>query len=287
MVAAASERTGLPADQFDAIHIGTLRDKPPQGMGEIAVRRCARQPTQNSGVRAELVRAEAALGIDDMIAVADHLDLAVADLSCLTEIVEAGVAARAFLLRGALAAEEGRDADARGEIRTALGFDGKVNWPPGYPVSGQSMVAEEVGNDQRHTVTAVPDPGLGPWVDGHEIVDEVALTEGLHLLQHSGPKGIRSAWLVVGGAGTVVVPEKFQAPILDAFVDPSTRSDLEHLIAAAVEDFEAAYVAHQDGLWLVVAGESGPSTSELVAAVIPEPEPEPEPTKKKKGKKQK
>ena len=283
LIAEASSRTGLPADQFEAIDIGKLREESPHGMGEIAVRRCARQPTDNSGVRAELVRAEAALGIDDLIATADHLDLAVAALGCLTEIVEANVTARTFLLRGALAAEEGREDDARGEIRTALAFDDKVNWPPGYPVAGQSMVAEEVDNQLRHTVTAVPDPGLGPWVDGHEIADQVALTEGLHLLQHSGPKGVRSAWLVVGGVGTVVVPEKFQAPILDAFVDPATRSDLEHLLAAVIDDFEAAYVAHQGGLWLVV---TGPETSELQPAVIPEPEPEPEPTKKgKKGKK--
>ncbi len=281
LIAAASERSGLPVDQLTAIDVGKLRTKPPQGLGDIAVRRCARQPTQNSAVRAELVRAEAALGIDDMIATADHLDLAVAELSCLTEVVDAAVAARAFLLRGALAAEGGSEDEARGEIRTALGFDAVINWPPGYPVSGQSLVVQELDNPVRHTVNAVPDTGLGPWVDGVEIVDKADLTEGLHLLQYSGPKGIRSAWLVVGGPGTVVVPEKFQAPVLDAFIDAATRSDLEHLLTAAIDGFEAAYVAHMDGLWLVVSDESGPSTTELAPAVIPEPEPEPEPTKKK------
>ena len=284
LTAEASSKSGLPADQLDAIDIAKLRDHPPQSLGQIAVRRCAREATQNSGVRAELVRAEAALGADDLIGAADHLDLAVSALSCLTEVVESAVAARTFLLRGALSAEEGREEDARGEIRTALAFDSKVNWPPGYPVSGQSLVVEEIENAVRHPVAAVPDPGLGPWIDGTEVADTTQLTEGLHLFQHSSPKGIRSAWLVVAGPGTVVVPEKFQAPVLDAFLDAETRSDLEYLLNATIEDFEAAYVTHMHGLWLVVANPNGPSTSELTAAVIPEPEPLPEPLKKK-GKK--
>ena len=285
LTAEASERTGLPADQFTAVDVGVLRQKPPQGLGEIAVRRCARQPSQNSAVRAELVRAEAALGVDDLMATTDHLDLAVAELGCLSEVVEASVAARVFLLRGALIAESGRPDEARGEIRTSLAFDAKINWPSGYPVSGQALVAEEAGNPTRHPVAAVPDPGLGPWIDGAEVQDSAELSEGLHLFQYGGPKGIRSAWLVVGGAGSIVVPEKFQAPVLAPFAKADTRADLERLLAGSIDAFEAAYVAHAGGLWLVVAEGAGASTTELVAPPPPPPPPEPEPTKKRDKKK--
>ncbi|MFT4622774.1 MAG: hypothetical protein ACI8PZ_001430 [Myxococcota bacterium] len=283
-IAAASERSGLPADQLTAVAVSGLLSSPPTAVGDTVVRRCARGPARMTDVSVELVRAEAALGSSDAVRTLDHLDLAVAQLGCLTEVADADRVALGFLLRGAMAAELGEPEAARGEIRTALAFDADVDWPPGYPVAGQALLAEELSGTERHQVRVVPDDtGAGPWVDGREVEGEVSLTPGLHLVQYGSKRGLQTAWLVVDGASALVVPDRFGPPVLDAFLEPATRADVALLLAATLPNFEAAYVAHRGGLWLVVSADGGASVEELVPGE-PLPVPEVEPTGKK-GKK--
>jgi hypothetical protein len=218
-----------------------------------------------SDVRVELVRADAAVAQGDLIRMFDHLDLAVAQLGCLTEVAYPSEVALGFLLRGALAAEQGDEDAARSEIRTALAFDADVIWPPGYPIAGQSIVPDELANPDRHSIRVVPnDTGAGPWVDGQELTDATTLTEGLHLVQYGSRSGLQSAWLVVDGPTTFVVPDRFTAPVLDRFLDAEARDETALLLAATLDDFEAAYVAHRGGLWLVVATDDSASVQELV-----------------------
>ncbi len=285
-VAAAAERTGLPADQLTAIDVSTLLDEPPSALGKGVVRRCARTPARMTDVRTQLVRADAAVAEGDAVSVFDHLDLALAQLGCLTEVADPDEVALGFLLRGALAAEQGDTEAAQSEIRTALAFDADVVWPPGYPVAGQEILAAELTDQIRHDVRVVPDDtGAGPWVDGAEVGETTPLAEGLHLIQYGSRQGLQSAWMVVDGPAALVVPDRFPARVLDTFLDAEAHQEAALLLAAALDDFEAAYVAHRDGLWLVVAESAGASVEELVAGeplpvVVEQPEPEP---KGKKG----
>ena len=62
----------------------------------------------------------------------------------------------------------------------------------------------------------------------------MALSPGLHLAQHQSPRGLQTAWVVVGGDATLVVPQSFRRPILERMADPETRPEVEALLAAAL-----------------------------------------------------
>lgn len=268
-----SERTGLPVDQLEVVPLSTLLDDPPQALGDAVMRRCVGEPTRMEAVRADLVRAEAAWTRRDRVAAFDHLDLAVAQLGCLGELVDRAVAARTFLLRGALLAERGEADAALGELRTALAFDPELAWTGAFPVEGQVLLAEQRAQPDELTVRVVPaGTSSGPWVDGRTVGGDgaaVAVGPGLHLAQHPSAAGIRSAWLVVGGDTTLVLPGGFRRPVLEALADPTLRPPVQDLLQATLPGFHAAYVSHQGWLWLLTLADGQIETTELVAPPPP------------------
>jgi hypothetical protein len=287
VVAAVSSRTGLPNTQLDAIPLDTLLDAPPQALGGAVVRRCTKGPTQNAAVESEVVRAEAALVVNkDPVGAMDHLDLAVAELGCLGELVDTKIAAKVFLMRGTLGEEEGT---ARGEMRTALAFEREIVWYDKLPEAGQKLLEEERTNPATHRLDVAPaSSSSGPWLDGRAVVVGslgTTVQQGLHLVQYGTSTGIRSAWLVVGGDASLVIPGSFRRPVLERFAQKEAWPEVQALVAAAIPDFFAAYVSHGGGLWLVSKDEGVVSTTEIAAP--PPPPPEPEEGKGKKGKKEK
>lgn len=287
--AQVAARTGLPTSQLDATPLRDLLAQPPQALGDAVMRRCTSGPGQMTGVQSELVRAEAAWSAGQPLTALDHLDLAVAQLGCLGELVDPAVAARVFLLRGALEADADRIDAARGEFRTALAFSPDLAWDSRFPPAGAIVLVEEQAGVPAFGIGVVPaGTSSGPWVDGRTIGgggDRVAVSPGLHLAQYPTAQGIRSAWMVVGGDTTLVLPGSFREPILERIADAETRPPLERLLQATIPRFSAAYVAHGGGVWLVaLEGDA------LVTSVVAEPPPpviEDESTKGKKKKKAK
>lgn len=282
-VATVAARTGLPAAQLEAMSLVELRERPPAVLGEAVLRRCTGQPATNADVRAELARAEVALAEDDMVAVTDHLDLAVARMSCLSEVVDGPAVARVFLLRGGIAAEAGRADEARGELVTALAFDPRVLWPTGYPSEGSTLLAEVAAAPVDAALTVAPRPTSGPWLDGRERTWPVEVRGGLHLAQHSARTGLATAWLVVGGAASWVLPEALSPSALDRFVE-GEQLPLSRALLAVHPDEPAAYVVHQGGVWLVLREAPEPAVQQLVAPDKPDDE-APSDGGKRKGKK--
>ena len=187
LLASVSEHTGLAAAELDAMPLDELLAAPPQALGDAVMRRCAGGPTELETVRAELVRAEAAGQQGDHLGAQDHLDLAVANLGCLGELVDTRVAARIFMLRGAIEAEQGDTEAARGELRTALAFAPDLAWDLSMPGEGQPLLIEERATPAALQVRVVPaGTSSGPWVDGRTLQgkgDRVAVASGLHLAQ--------------------------------------------------------------------------------------------------------
>jgi hypothetical protein len=286
--ASVAEMTGLPDDQLDAVPLDRLLVSPPQLLGDAVMRRCSGQPTTMAVVHADLQRAEAAWARRDAPNAIDQLDLAVAALGCLSEIVERPTAARIFLLRGELELESQNPDGARSELRTAIAFAPDASLPAGG-ADASMLLEEERAVEPSATVAIVPTgTGAGPWIDGRDPVGgtgEMLVAPGLHLAQHGTPQGVRSAWLLVGADSTLVVPGNFRRPVLDAILDPETRRPVERLVAAALPDFVAAYVSHEQGLWLVSLEDGVVSTTEIAAP--PPPPPPPEDPKKGKNKNKK
>jgi hypothetical protein len=284
VVEAVAARTGLPADQLDAIALSELMQRAPEAVGGAVMRRCTRSPSQVALANAELARAEAAWVKGDAALAMDHLDMAVAMLGCLSELVDARTAAKVFLLRGALQAVDAPDV-ASGEVRTALALNPDLEWDDRYPENGLPVLVAQ--RKVEPSIELAPAPAVsaaGPWLDGVKLAEPREVAEGLHLAQYSGPGGIQSAWLVVASPATLVVPTSYRRPVLETLVDAAAHPEVAALLAAAVPEFEVGYASWNDGLWLVSAEESGLVTTEI-APPTPPPPPE-EPGKKgKKGKK--
>ncbi len=264
VVAAVASRTGLPADQLEALPLDQLLKAAPEALGEAVLRRCTREGTRGDLIRSELARAESAFAGGDRGGAQDHLDLAVAQLGCLVELPDARVAARVFLLRAALVADADAEV-ARGELRTALAFEPDLAWDDRYPESGRALLDEVRAAGTAATLSIVPDTATsGPWIDGREAPDEgVKVGQGLHLAQYSGPTGVASGWLLVGGDCALVLPGAYRRPILGPIADAATRGPVEALLEATIPEIEAAYVAWSGGLWLVSDDGSGLSTIEI------------------------
>jgi hypothetical protein len=286
-VAAVAANTGLPSTQLASTRLDTLLAAPPDVLGDAVMRRCTQSTSTGSEVSAEVARAEAAWARSDRIGTMDHLDLAVAHAGCLSELVERGPAARAFRLRAEVALAHGEAEAARGELRTALAFEPQLAWADGRVPEGGAELLQDLRSGETSEVRLLPtSSATGPWIDGRTAAGALTLSEGLHLLQYSSSVGIRSAWVVVGGPATLVVPTGYRRPVIERVEDDARRSELEALIAAAVPEFYAAYVVHEGGVWLVADdGAGNVTTTPIAAPAEPEPVPEDEGKGRKRRKK--
>ncbi len=263
-----AQRTGLPAEQLEAVALQELLESPPQALGRAVMRHCAGELTDMSAVRTELVRAEGAWSRGEVGEAMDHADLGVAAAGCLRELAETATLSRLFLLRGALAAAGGDADQARAELSSALAFEPDLDWVESFPAAGAAELAELRLEPLELALTVVPGGGSGgPWLDSRPVAErgeQRPIRPGLHLAQATGSGGIRSAWLVVEGEATLVLPGSYRQPVLERLADPDTRGEVEALLQATLPDFRAAYVASGGGLWLVTAEDGDIQTTELL-----------------------
>lgn len=274
VLALVAARTGLPLEALTAWPLNRLLDGPPMVLGDAVLRRCTSQPhrtegsgTQNNTVKAEWVRATAAWSARaDAFATDDHLDLAVATLGCLNELVDVGVASEVFALRGAAAASSGNVDASRYELRTALNFRPDLLWSSLNPVSGAQDL-EVVRAEAGRVALAVTPDGVpsGPWLDGIVLTDGMSVRPGLHLFQTSTGSGFETSWVTVGGDVEFVIPASFPPGILGTLHTDATRAQMLSLLRARFPDFSAAYVSHQGGLWLLVSEAGSLTMTELTA----------------------
>ena len=262
-----ASRTGLPTSQLDSVSLSTLLEEPPQALGA-ALRHCAGTPNRSADVRADLVRAEAAWAEGERRKAMDHLDLAMAHIGCLEELAEPAVVARVFLLRGSMIAAADQLPEAVVELRSALAFSPELTWDPDFPAEGEGALIEARVVENPVALDVAPaGTGSGPWVNGAAVKTTArSVSPGLHLVQSPASPGIRSAWLVVKGDATLVIPASYRRPVLERMADPAQRSEVELLLLASFPDLPAVYVASEGGVWLVTLSPEGASTTELVSA---------------------
>lgn len=279
IVASVAERTGMAVADLAPTPLEELLDAGAMAFGDAELRPCAREATTMSVVEADLARAEEAFGARDKAAALDLVDAALAGLGCLSEVAAPRAAAKGFLLRALLLAEQGDDEGARHEVRTALALDPEASWPSGGTLDGEVLLAAERDSDAAATLALSPPAGAsGPWIDGHQVPPGTAsltLAPGLHLAQHEAAGAVQSAWVLVGEQATLVWPPAFQRPVLERMADPDTRAEVEQLVVAGLEGASTAYVVSGEGLWLVTTDEEGILTIELSKAAEPERAPQP------------
>ena len=283
-LAYVAERTGLPVTQLTAWPLGEVLEASPEALGDAVLRRCSREVTDPEAVRTDVARAEAAWLARDIITTMDHLDLAVSRLGCLGGVVDSKVAGRAFQLRGAQMAAQGDIEGGAGEFATALALDPELTWEEELPDAGRVMFAEALLKDAAATLRALP-VGLpsGPWLNGRALSQPTAVAPGLHLFQYATPRGVRSAWVSVGGDATLVIPHSHRRPVLERLAEgPASASEVGALLQAAIPDLTGAYVTHREGLWLLTVEDGLVSTTELQPMKPDEPEVPETPKERKK-----
>lgn len=297
--AEAAKGTGLPADQLEPVALDQLLQRPAGATGGATLRHCAGAPTTGAAVRAHLQRADVALRAGDSVAAADHLDLGLTALGCLGERVEPPVAARLFLLRGALAAARGAPEVAQDELRTALSFAPSLAWDSALPGDGALLEAERAAHFACAAPPSCPSGAplrvapaarsAGPWLDGRALpAGELAAPAppGLHLLQVASTAGLRSAWLTLSGPATVALPGAYRRPITpqgqSAGAPPQAQmDDLRALLGATLPGAGAAYLLAGGGLWLVGLDPAAPAAEGLTTLRAP-PAPAPADEKKRR-----
>jgi len=275
VLAQVTGRTGLPADQLTPVAFRDLIAGPPATRGAAVLRHCASDPVDMTMLRTELARAEAAWQQSTPHTAMDHLDLAVAWMSCLTALAEPAPLARLFLLRGALLAEDGQTEAALDELNTALSFQPVLEWDPSFPAAGEELLAQALSSEVHHTISLTPDgSSSGPWLDGHLSVGRtVAVRSGLHLVQAASTAGIRSAWLIVRQDADLIIPTSYQRSSLSWVTSAEDRDALLALLQASHSDLIAAYIAFEGGLWLMTSDGEEPRLTQLEAPPAPPPAP--------------
>ncbi len=293
---AVARRTGLPEDQLDPLPLSRVLEASPNARGDGVLRRCSTAAVERDPIRADYARAKAAWVNGDRFRAMDQLDLAVSKIGCLSQVVDPEVAARVFLLRGALNATDDTvdPATSRGELRTAIEFVRDLAFDDSLPEDARPVfdaVRAEVADadsGELATLSVVPSRTVsGPWVDGRQVVGSMDLRPGLHLFQYSSAEGVRSGWLSLGGAAEVVLPGQVRGPVLERMVEAEGHALVGALLDVAVEPLTAAYVLHGGGLWLLSKGDSGIDVTVIASADAPKAPAESDETEKKKKKKKK
>ena len=277
---AAAAVAGLPVDQLEPVSLPLLLQRPAGALGDATLRHCAGSPTSGAVVRAHVQRADLAVRSGATAEAADHLDLGLTALGCLGERVEPAVAARLFLMRGALAAADGQTEVARGELRTALSFVPQLAWDAALPGTAELLQAERAAHMDCPTAPScaggaplrvLPSArSAGPWLDGRALAagaDPTPVPPGLHLLQVAGTGGLRSAWLTVRGESSVVLPDALRRPLTPGAGGPTDA--LRGLLALTLPGVSAAYVWADGGMWLVELDPAVPDRAALTTLQAP------------------
>ena len=270
-----SGRTGLPGDQLDLIAFRDLIASPPAALGSAVMRHCAAEPIEMTALRTELSRAEGSWRLHDPQTAMDHLDLAVAWMSCLTVLAEPAPLARLFLLRGALLAQRDAAEEALDEMNTALAFDPELTWDDSFPAEGEAVLTTARASDIANQISLTP-PGTtsGPWLDGHLAQGEsIAVRSGLHLIQVASPAGLRSAWLFVRQDAALVIPTGYHRSDLTRIASIEGDDPLLTLLQGSFSDLAAAYIASAGGLWLVTVEDGEISVIPLESPPVEAPPP--------------
>ncbi|MDG1479036.1 MAG: hypothetical protein P8R54_05560 [Myxococcota bacterium] len=270
-----SGRTGLPGDQLELIAFRDLIASPPATLGAAVMRHCAAEPIEMTTLRTELSRAEGSWRLHDPQTAMDHLDLAVAWMSCLTVLAEPAPLARLFLLRGSLLAQEGAVEASLDEMNTALAFDSTLVWDDSFPPEGEAVLMAARSSDIANQITLTP-PGTtsGPWLDGHLAQGaSIAVRSGLHLIQVASTAGLRSAWLFVRQDAALVIPTGYHRSDLTRIATIEDDDPLFTLLQGSFSDLAAAYIASGGGLWLVTVEDGEMAVTLLENPPVEEPPP--------------
>lgn len=195
----------------------------------------------NDALRALVEKIEGHVSYEQWTETSEASAAAIGALPCLTESIDAKVAARLFFLNGISATARSDFRAARDAYLRALAFAPDLPWDETFTPDWQpTFDAARADHGALKSTAVVLGPGVDPsaelWVDGRSVVasaGRIELTEGLHLVQTIQPRVLttevrarldRKAAVLVPSAVEPGVVEDASDPAVQAYLDPIVDS---------------------------------------------------------------
>lgn len=242
-VAAVARSTGRVEWELEPAQIADGAVAPRAELtGSPAPASCA-APTTSAAVHAAVSRAEARVVAAEWGPAAAELDGGIVAIGCLTDPVEASIAARLFLLDGAVYAMSGDPSRAQRSFRQAITFQSGLPWDAVLPVDARvpfDAIAAEVRPSVHIALgTGVADPS-SVFIDGRPagaVSGGFDVVAGPHVLQVIAPTIATLAVDVAPGAAlTLTVPAALDADAVTRAGDPAVRAAITAVIVRSYPD---------------------------------------------------
>jgi hypothetical protein len=257
-VVQVAAHAGLPPDSLRAMSLTELtatRSTLVVGGRAIA---CAGSPSTNADVKAAAETAAGDVAYMDYEQAKTHADAAATALGCLSEPIDADVAAEVFVQRG-LAAFYANDAvGARAAFAQANRLHPGLVWDVRYGAGPKEVFdasLADVSGAAVH-VKLVPNPGrVGILIDGRRAVGETYVSPGEHVVQlvGSAPQTVRVV-IDPGTDASIMLPRAVGSEAAAWVVDEAGRADLSGALGGMLGAGVTVYVVHGPRTFRVVAG---------------------------------
>ncbi len=253
-----AEQGGVPADALRPVSMTELvSGRPASLQGGGTLRPCTGTPTTNAVVKRSLDLAAGAVAYMEFGSARAALDTAMADVSCLSEPVDAALAARTWFLAGIVADAAGDAAGSRAAFLQAHAFQPGLAWDENFAPAARPVfdaAAAEQKSAATVSVTLLPAAPVVPLrVDGRTVVPQdgrVPIPSGIHLLQ-VGDTPVTTYRLDVTAStpGTLVLTPLLDASALSWAGDGERRGALAGVLQGALGTDGSAYVVTDTVLW--------------------------------------
>jgi len=259
----AAGATGLPPAELSGITLAELiGGGAPRASGLLALEPCTGTPTAMAQIRDAAARAQGDLNYGRFPKASTVLAGARFALGCLTDPVNAAIAARVFYLSAIVDFEAGDERQAHVDFHQAALLQPDITWDEAFaPDNGKALfdaAVARVAKDGTAALQVYPLPlGEAVVVDGKPAPADtllVTLPAGRHLLQVGAPA--RTAWIELAASqdATLLFPADLSADALTWMDDPSRRTQVNTVLATLTSAGTPLVVVDGEHVWRGTTG---------------------------------
>lgn len=270
-VAQVAAHTGLAADTLRPLSLTELTaTRAPTVTGGRAIP-CAGAPSTNAQVKAAADTAAGDVAYMDYEQAKTHADAAAAALGCLSEPIDADVAAEVFVQRGLASFFAGDKGAARAAFAQANRLRPGLPWDARYGAGPKEVFDASLADVSGAAVHVRLVPGasrVAVAIDGRRAVGELYVSPGEHIVQLVGPSPSTTRVVIDPGAeASIMLPQGVGAGAAAWAVDEAGRTELSGALAGLLGSGVTVYVVHGPRTFRVVAGT--PESAELTPDATP------------------
>lgn len=277
-VAQVAAHAGLAADTLRPLSLTELAaTRAPTVTGGRAIP-CAGAPSTNAQVKAAAETAAGDVAYMDYEQAKTHADEAAVALGCLSEPIDADVAAEVFVQRGLASFHAGDKDAARAAFAQANRLHPGLPWDARYGAGPKAVFdasLADVSGAAVHVKMVPSASRVAVAIDGRRAVGEVYVSPGEHIVQLVGPSPATTRVVIDPGLeASIMLPRGLGSDAAAWADDEAGRGELSSALAGLLGSGVTVYVVHGARTFRVVAGtpesaEITPDAKPPVAVVEP------------------